>query len=133
MIVFDIATKLPASITNRDLQQLGGKIGKTLRQKTTREICIAFVSEKAMTKLNKEYRGINKPTDVLSFEPTDVIICEAYAKREAKRRAISPREELIRLAIHGVLHLSGYDHATEKEEDKMFTLQERLVNDMMDL
>lgn len=133
MIVFDIATKLPASITNRDLQQLGRKIGKALRIKKQREFCLAFVTEKAITKLNKDYRGINKPTDVLSFEPSDIIICEAYAKREAKRRAISAREELIRLAIHGVLHLSGYDHCTEKEEDEMFSLQERLVNEMMDL
>ncbi|MCC7522244.1 rRNA maturation RNase YbeY [Candidatus Uhrbacteria bacterium] len=133
MIVFDIATKLPASITKRDLDQLGRKIGKALRQKSKREICIAFVTEKAITKLNKDYRGINKPTDVLSFEPSDIIICEAYAKREAKRRALSTREELIRLAIHGVLHLSGYDHCTDKEEAEMFSLQERLVNDMMEL
>lgn len=133
MIVFDIATKLPSSITNRDLQRLGRKMGKALRVKKKREFCLAFVTEPAIKKLNKQYRGINKPTDVLSFEPGDIMICEPYAKREAKRRAISTHEELLRLAIHGVLHLSGYDHCTEKEEAEMFSLQERLVDEMMSL
>ncbi len=133
MIVFDIATKLPATITNRDLQQLGRKLAKALRTKAKREFTLAFVTEKAIQKMNKTYRGINKPTDVLSFEPSDIIICPAYAKREAARRAISLREEVFRLAIHGVLHLSGYDHCTEKEEAEMFSLQERLVDDMMGL
>jgi probable rRNA maturation factor len=58
----------------------------------------------------------------------DIAVCVPYAKREAARRGMTLREELLRLIAHGVLHLSGFDHATAKEEEKMFGLQERVVD-----
>ncbi len=99
-----------------------------------------------MQVLNKRYRKLDRPTDVLSFSSQeadlpkalqstliswgDVIICPPYAKKEAKRRSLPLREELIRLLIHGVLHLAGYDHQTEKDEAKMFGIQEGLVEEL---
>ena len=69
----------------------------------------------------------------VEFELGDIVICPSYATREAKRRAISAREELLRLMIHGVLHLKGYDHATEDEEMVMFRLQEELLERIMNV
>ncbi len=57
----------------------------------------------------------------------DIVICTQVAVREAKRRSIDPAEELIRLLAHGTLHLGGLDHATPKEEERMFRLQEAIV------
>lgn len=109
-------------------------------------IGLTFVSEEKMKELNRVYRGKNCPTDVLSFgaegssrsfvqgdrgtedrELGDIAICPKVAIREAKRRSIDPGEELARLITHGVLHLAGMDHATPREERRMFALQEAIV------
>jgi len=57
----------------------------------------------------------------------DVVVCPVFAKKEADRRGIVFEEELIRLFIHGVLHLRGYEHDSEEEEFSMFEIQEKIV------
>lgn len=102
-----------------------------------------------MKQMNKRHRGRNAPTDVLSFsveegsrvvlpkskvepkEMGDIFICSSFAKREAKRRGIPVSEEMVRLLVHGTMHLMGFDHATEKDEHKMFRLQEEIVEQVM--
>lgn len=145
MIDFQITRGLPTVLPESDVQKLGRLLGTMLRLREDKVVSLAFVSEKAMQKMNKHYRKVNRPTDVLSFAtskiPTpktkglarekdalgDIVICFPYAKKEAKRRAIDPKEELIRLCVHGVLHLMGMDHAKPAEELTMFGLQERIV------
>ena len=106
-------------------------------------IGVRFVSAAEIQCLNHAFRGINHPTDVLSFSalegkrfPTgkdpereigDIVICASYARKEAKQRAVDPQEELVRLLIHGTLHLAGMDHERLKDEKNMFSLQERLI------
>lgn len=144
MIQFFITTPLPAVLRDVDLEALGISLGKALRLKKKAQVSLSFVNETTMQALNTRYRGKRKSTDVLSFTSTplvkstaashepidqgDVFICQAYAKREAKRRGIPLDEELLRLVIHGVLHVHGYDHATEAEEIRMFGLQERVLS-----
>ncbi len=145
MIDFQIVRGRPTVLASSDLQKLGRVLGTMLRLHEDRVVSLLFVSEKAMQAMNKRYRKVNRPTDVLSFEtskiPTpktkgsprekialgDIVICHSYAKKEAKRRAIEPKEELVRLCVHGVLHLMGMDHAKPSDELKMFRLQERIV------
>ncbi len=137
MIQFTIVSPIPSDLNQALIQTLGRILGIELRVKKKKTIGVRFVSEKEIQRLNKFYRQRDKPTDVLSFgidpspvpseEMGDLAICPAYAKHEAKRRGISLKEELVRLLIHGTLHLFGYDHATEMEEQKMFALQERCV------
>lgn len=90
----------------------------------TAEISILFVNDKRMKTLNRNYRGIDKTTDVLSFPscfslPTsrllgDIVINLHQAKRQAATSGVSFNEELIQLLIHGLLHLIGYDHEKGK-------------------
>lgn len=91
-----------------------------------------------MRQLNRRWRKKNRPTDVLSFAPSDlptgavkvwgdVILCPSYIRTEARRRGIAFREELLRVTIHGMLHLFGYDHATVRDERRMFGIQERAL------
>ena len=137
-----LTTRLPSELQETDLSRIGNELTALLRVKKPVEISLSFVSSPAIQVLNKQYRKKDRPTDVLSFsslEPAlpkgmaessswgDIIVCPAYAKVEAKRRSISLHEELVRLIVHGVLHLAGYDHATKQDELTMFGLQERVV------
>ena len=134
MIAFVMTSKLPNALTKPLLGRVGRELGRRLRLRTNRSVGVRWVSETEMRHLNRTYRKLNRPTDVLSFSSDeagylgDLAICVPYASREAKRRAIPVTEELVRLLVHGTLHLSGYDHASTKEEEKMFQLQERIVD-----
>ncbi|HVM90567.1 MAG TPA: rRNA maturation RNase YbeY [Verrucomicrobiae bacterium] len=140
MIRFDLLTRRPAAMTAHDLERIAAAMTRILRLRGRVSVSVSFVSEAAIRKLNREHMGKDRPTDVLSFPLAafytppkearllgDVVICPAYAEREARRRSIPAREELARLLIHGILHLVGYDHATPAEEARMFGLQERVV------
>lgn len=90
--------------------------------------------------LNRQYRGKDKPTDVLSFpladeiQPSvlgDVVISVETAARQAQRRRHSLREELQILLIHGILHLLGYDHEVSRSEAIRMHRKEREVMKVM--
>lgn len=87
------------------------------------QVSVLFVNDATIHKLNRKFRGKNKPTDVLSFPQVenlrgklfspslgDIVISLDTAKTQAKEFGVSLYEELLRLLIHGTLHLAGYDH-----------------------
>lgn len=83
------------------------------------EVCVALVSDRRMRALNRQFRGKDYPTDVLSFPSDergflgDIVIAEGVAKRQAKDHGHSLKIEVQTLALHGLLHLLGYDHETD--------------------
>src|SRR3990172_4083828 len=91
------------------------------------DISLAFVDKKTMRRLNHSYRGLDQPTDVLSFSyrykngmlDGEIVICCQIAQEQAKKFGHSFESEIIRLLAHGFLHLIGYDHRTTKEARKM--------------
>lgn len=92
-------------------------INEILRKhKAMGRLSITFCDDKFMKKLNAKYRGKNKTTDVLSFEigdkdlQGDIYISLPTAIRQAKEYNVPLMEELIRLSIHGTLHVLGYKH-----------------------
>ena len=102
---------------------------------------IVFTDDLEIKKLNKTYRGKDQSTDVLSFSLQeascdktispflgDIVISLQTAKRQAKEYKFTIAEEVLRLIIHGTLHLCGYEHesVSNKKAQKMFKLQERL-------
>jgi probable rRNA maturation factor len=99
-------------------------------------LALALVSERRMRELNREFRGHNGTTDVLSFpggdEPDpdgsthvgDIVISVPTAARQAELRGHSLDRELMVLTLHGYLHLLGYDHETDDGE--MLRLERRL-------
>jgi len=103
--------------------------------KLKQAISIVLVGDKRIQELNNEYRHKNKITDVLSFGDWqeenflgEVIICVPQAKRQAKDFGIDLKTEMIRLLVHGILHLAGYDHEKSKKEEKiMFGLQDQIL------
>lgn len=90
--------------------------------------------------LNKQFRGINKATDVISFpfDPAgegprylgDVVISLPRARAQAKASGHSLRNELQLLTVHGVLHLLGYDHGTQREKAEMWTAQDEILHEL---
>lgn len=99
------------------------------------DVVVRFVGEPEMETLNRTWRGKAKPTDVLSFpsgvvDPDgrrhigDIALCLAVARRQAVRRRHDAARESALLALHGLLHLLGYDHETDDGE--MESLERRL-------
>lgn len=147
MLSFEVVSSLPKTLSTSDLASLAKELERIFHIRSLVTITLYFLSEASMQTLNFEQRGKNRPTDVLSFataeqvqrltprgapcEWGDIVVCPTYAAREARRRGLEPREELIRLITHGALHLRGYDHAEEEEEVKMFALQEGVVARIM--
>jgi len=115
-------------------------------------LTLVVTDDEAVQNLNRDYRGVDAPTDVLSFAAQesmpsapaltalppelaaelehylgDVIIAYPYAVRQAAHYQNSIEAELRLLAVHGVLHLLGYDHATPEEEAAMWALQSAVL------
>jgi probable rRNA maturation factor len=92
---------------------------------------IAFVSDSSIRKLNQQFRGVDKATDVLSFpadEPDnlgDVAISVDTAAKQAKENDLQFDNEIAQLILHGLLHLSGYDHETDNGEMNRLELRLR--------
>ena len=130
--------KLKKTPVKNFLQQVLEKLGKNKW-----EISILFTGDAFIQKLNKEYRGKDEPTDVLSFAQVDnkeafpakegrfyagdiVISMETLAKN-ADYFGISMNEELKRLLIHGILHLSGMNHENNNADQPMLVEQEKIL------
>ncbi len=118
------------------LLEVAKAVSRHLGFKRTRKISVAFVSESVMKKLNKQYRGVEGVTDVLSFELGEgenfgeIILCYAQAKRQAKQMKHSVRDEITFLLVHGILHVFGHDHEIEREAKKMFPLQSKILESL---
>ena len=101
------------------------------------EVSVLLTNDEAVRVLNKTYRGIDRPTNVLSFaalddkdEPVvdpmllgDIVVAFETMKHEAEEQNIPPKDHLFHLIIHGVLHLIGYDHMTEDDAAIMESLE----------
>lgn len=101
------------------------------------EIGVSFVSEDVILELNRRYLGRSASTDVIAFQLGeaeeilgDIYIAPDVAARSAAELGIPEEEELIRLLVHGVLHVLGHDHPEGEERygSPMFRLQEQLVD-----
>lgn len=104
---------------------------------------IIFIGNEEIQKINREYRGIDKITDVISFafEDTDklvynntrvlgdIYICIPRMIEQASSYGHSIKRELSFLTVHGLLHLLGYDHMKKEDEEVMFGLQELILNE----
>ena len=104
---------------------------------------IIFVDDEEIHKINRDYRNVDRVTDVISFAFEDdgeklyndirvlgdIYICIPQMQRQAKEYGHSEKRELSFLTVHGLLHLLGYDHMNEEDEKTMFGLQELILNE----
>jgi probable rRNA maturation factor len=101
------------------------------------ELSVTFLTDEGIARLNEEYLDHEGPTDVISFplpDPTGRVVGDVYIGREQAARQAAElgadlREELLRLAVHGTLHVLGYEHpeGEGREESPMYRRQEELL------
>ena len=138
------------SIVDNNLYQnydyLNEVINHTLEVMDAKEsiFTIIFVTKEEIHELNKQYRGVDRVTDVISFALEDVndvslsdirvlgdiYICIDRMKEQALEYGHSETRELSFLTVHGLLHLLGYDHQTKEDEEVMFNLQRKILSDL---
>ena len=120
-------TKIDIKAWETFAARAAGALGKSNSSAT-----IAFVSDKTIRQLNRQFRGTDKATDVLSF-PTDddetnlgdIAISVDTAAKQARENGLRFDEEVAQLILHGLLHLSGYDHETDDGEMNRLELRMR--------
>ncbi|MCM3599535.1 rRNA maturation RNase YbeY [Robertmurraya korlensis] len=138
-------------MTEKVIEQMEGLLKlaqKKLQITEPCELSVTFVDNDRIQEINREYRGKDKPTDVISFALEelgegeiqisganmprvlgDIIISIDKAREQATDYGHSVERELGFLAVHGFLHLLGYDHETEAEEKEMFDLQRSILDE----
>ena len=106
------------------------------------EVSVVLDNDDRIRNLNKTYRNLDEPTDVLSFssgeiDPEtgsrylgDVVISFPRAEAQAVEQGHSIKKELTTLIVHGILHLAGYDHTNSEEEKELFGLQSEILDEL---
>jgi probable rRNA maturation factor len=130
------------AVGGRQLPMSAQSVQRAVRHVLEREdrratLSVTFLGRDRMRRLNQQYKGQNSPTDVLAFslpDPAgslvgDIYVCHWVASREADSREIPVEEEIIRLVVHGTLHVLGYDHpeGDERTASDMWQRQESYV------
>ncbi len=129
----------------KDYEYLYSVIDATLKHENVENaiFTIIFVDDEEIHRINREYRNVDRITDVISFAFEDneeksynyirvlgdIYISIPQMKRQAESYGHSEKRELSFLVVHGLLHLLGYDHMEKEDEEVMFSLQEAILDD----
>jgi probable rRNA maturation factor len=137
------------SLDSQAFQDFLENILKTIPEISDKSVTVAFISDRRMKQLNNFFRGKNLTTDVLSFPHSpdnfagpsadadgtdisdeqdflgDIVISAEQAERQAKENGLTLESEIQQLILHGVLHLCGYDHETDRGEMNRLELKLR--------
>lgn len=124
---FSIYNQTNYSIPRTHFARILKKSVATLKFELT-ELSVAFLSESEMRRVNKIYRGVDAPTDVLSFSYGEILLCPDYIKKKYKTTSAKQYAKQAKLLFaHGILHIAGYGHSTKRDESAMRVLEEKLV------
>lgn len=134
--------RIPATHLKKWVELIGAaiikkKINPDFKKALRKDLSLVFVDSKTIKKLNKQYRGKNKPTDILSFSDLfedqlgELVLCPSVIVEQARSNKWSQKKEYSYMVLHGVLHLLGYDHEQEQEAQEMFKLQDQIFAALM--
>lgn len=119
-VVITYKTKSRLVLSTKELDYIFSTIAKGEKKKIT-TVSVTLMTPLMIAKINKQYRGKNKATDILSFpdgeygQAGDLLLCPSYIKTKAQEYGHSLRQHYTLLCIHGMLHLLGYDHIKDKD------------------
>ncbi len=127
------------SLFDKDVKKLVKKVSKILKIKDKLFFEISIVDKEQIRDINNKYRNKNLATDVISFSFNDnteiksnligeIFICYEKILDQANEYHHSIKREYLFLITHGLLHLLGYDHIKKEDEEKMFSLQDEILN-----
>lgn len=127
----------------KDIKTYYNKTLNVLKLNDVFEVTLVIVGKNKIRSINREYRNIDKITDVISFAEIDsddffsddnylgdIFINVDRVLSQAKEYKHSVKREFCFLFVHGMLHLFGYDHMNKKDEKKMFSLQDNIIGDL---
>lgn len=138
-LAIDVSSTVRRLLVSRERVKAAATAALKAERVANAMLSITFVGRAAMSELNQRYLGHRGPTDVISFGlgrhgrrgPVvgDIYICAEIARANAKRQGVSAQEEMLRLVVHGTLHVLGYDHpvGTARTTSQMWRKQERIV------
>ena len=135
MIKLHIINYANSSSYSSFMKEVAKQASIDLKIEDERVLNVVISDNSFIKEYNKNYRNIDKETDVLSFpsdeegELGDIIISIDRAKDRAKEYGHSLKRELSFLLCHGILHCLGFDHQTKDEEEVMFSLQEKILDE----
>ncbi len=121
----------------KEMVQDSKKILSFLNLPNETELSLSVVNDVQIRKLNKDYRNIDRATDILSFSQQfgtnnnvlgDLVISYETALRHSKKYEITIKQELKKLLVHGILHLLGHDHKKKKERETMRDKEKEILN-----
>ncbi|MDQ7092292.1 rRNA maturation RNase YbeY [Desulfosporosinus sp. PR] len=139
------------SVSLESREELAGMLNRAIQEgirlsggADEAEVSLILVDDRRIHELNREYRGVDRPTDVLSFalqeetedEPElefeddmlgDIVISVPRAREQALEYGHSFEREIVYLAVHGTLHLLGYDHEDDEDKQKMRAKEEEIM------
>jgi len=124
------------------LKKIASAVLRGMGLPSSTELSVSFIGDRSMRELNREWRNIDRATDVLSFpqeggpDPTllgDIVISLETAGRQSARYGNTLHEEIKKLIVHGALHLTGHDHKKKKEKETMREEESRLMVLIKDL
>lgn len=133
---------LPPEADRLLLEKAGQLVFKWSKSSTGGVIALSFADKPTMRALNREHTGHDYATDVLSFDYREegllpkqeyvgeIVICSAVAAQQAAEYGLSPEAEMCLLLIHGLLHLSGYDHQDEPSQAGFSTIQDAIMEEL---
>ncbi|KAJ8905199.1 hypothetical protein NDN08_001708 [Rhodosorus marinus] len=124
-----------------DLDVFRKQVGAVKRTLGRNEYCVGYwlASDRTLQRFNKEYRGINKPTDALSFRADipydlgDVLIGVQYIARRAEHYRVPVSHVLPLVVVHSLCHLAGHDHDHPGSEEKMHEAEGKALADLKEL
>lgn len=136
--LIDISNRTRSRINLKLLTEVSDKF-LVSHKLSTAEVSVVLVGDRLMRRLNRETRGKDKITDVLSFRDSDstikdkkflgeIVIDYQQIKRQAKIYQTSVKQELLFILVHGLLHLIGYDDKTEAEAKRMELLGRKFLS-----
>lgn len=145
MVTIAFEGRLPTGIGKAEVGRLAGIAYARGGGKGKASLSVSVIGDARMRSLNRQWRGKDRTTDVLSFglkerkgfvlpasaggekELGDLFICLPQVRRQAKRIGRGVREEFALMVVHGVLHLLGHDHESLRQERAMFALQHDIL------
>ncbi len=111
----------------RDAVKIARRAAEAAHPSGGRPLCVVLAGDRLVRRLNARHRGINKPTNVLTFESGDIILALETVRREALAERRRPADHLAHLVVHGALHLDGHDHHGVGETRRMEMAEARAL------
>jgi probable rRNA maturation factor len=142
MINLDIKNPYKKQLSSSQIEEIVHKSIILAGNDANADISIVVDSDVVLHKLNKNYLGNDKPTDVLSFESNelnpetgnlflgDIAVSFESAERQAAEAGHPLENEIALLLVHGILHLSGYNHETKTEKEQMWKKQQTILDSL---